>query len=105
MFPRTEMLDLVIVDGKARGIVTRDMVTGKIESHAADAVILATGGYGNVFYLSTNAKGCNVTATWRAHRLGAGVRQSLFHADSPDVHSGQRRAPIEADADERIVAQ
>ncbi len=71
MFPRTEMLDLVIVDGHAKGIVVRDMVTGAITSHAADAVILATGGYGNVFYLSTNAKGCNVTASWRAHKRGA----------------------------------
>ncbi|MEI7772378.1 MAG: fumarate reductase/succinate dehydrogenase flavoprotein subunit, partial [Chloroflexales bacterium] len=71
MFPRTEMLDLVVVDGRARGIITRDMVTGKIERHVADAVVLATGGYGNVFYLSTNAKGCNTTAIWRAHRKGA----------------------------------
>jgi len=71
MFPRTEMLDLVMVDGKARGIVVRNLVTGAIESHAAHAVLLATGGYGNVFYLSTNAKGCNVTATWRAHKRGA----------------------------------
>jgi succinate dehydrogenase / fumarate reductase flavoprotein subunit len=71
MFPRTEMLDLVLVDGRARGIVTRDMVTGQIESHAADVVILCTGGYGNAFYLSTNAKGCNTTAIWRAHRKGA----------------------------------
>ena len=71
MYSRTEMLDLVVIDGKAQGIVTRDMVTGKIESHAGDAVVLATGGYGNVFYLSTNAKGCNVTASWRAHRRGA----------------------------------
>src|SRR3569832_1704906 len=71
MYPRTEMLDLVLVDGKARGIVTRDKVTGKIASHAGDAVVLGTGGYGNVFYLSTNAKGCNVTATWRAHKRGA----------------------------------
>ncbi len=71
MFPRTEMLDLVLVDGHAKGIVVRDMVTGKISSHSADAVVLATGGYGNVFYLSTNAKGCNVTATWRAYRKGA----------------------------------
>jgi succinate dehydrogenase / fumarate reductase flavoprotein subunit len=62
MFPRTEMLDLVLVDGHAKGIVVRDLVTGEITSHSADAVILATGGYGNVFYLSTNAKGCNVTA-------------------------------------------
>jgi len=71
MFPRTEMLDLVVVDGRARGIVTRDMVTGKIFSYAADAVILATGGYSNVFFLSTNAIGCNVTATYRAYKRGA----------------------------------
>jgi succinate dehydrogenase / fumarate reductase flavoprotein subunit len=71
MFPRTEMLDLVVVDGHAKGIVVRDMVTGQISSHAGDAVVLATGGYGNVFFLSTNAKGCNVTATWRAHKKGA----------------------------------
>ena len=71
MYPRTEMLDLVLVNGHAKGIVVRDMVTGKISSHSADAVVLATGGYGNVFYLSTNAKGCNVTATWRAYKKGA----------------------------------
>jgi succinate dehydrogenase / fumarate reductase flavoprotein subunit len=71
MYPRTEMLDLVLVDGHAKGIVVRDMVTGAINSHPADAVILATGGYGNVFYLSTNAKGCNATAIWRAYRKGA----------------------------------
>src|SRR2546425_8470251 len=71
MFPRTEMLDLVVVDGHAKGIVVRDMVTGAISSHAADAVVLATGGYGNVFFLSTNAKGCNVTATYRAYKRGA----------------------------------
>ena len=71
MFPRTEMLDLVLVNGHAKGIVVRDLVTGQISTHAADAVVLATGGYGNVFYLSTNAKGCNVTATWRAHKRGA----------------------------------
>jgi succinate dehydrogenase / fumarate reductase flavoprotein subunit len=71
MFPRTEMLDLVVVNGRARGIVVRDMVTGKIETHLGDAVVLGTGGYGNVFYLSTNAKGCNATAIWRAHKRGA----------------------------------
>ena len=71
MYNRTEMLDVVIVDGKARGIITRDLVTGKIESHSAHAVVLCTGGYGNVFFLSTNAKGCNVTAAWRAHKKGA----------------------------------
>ncbi len=71
MYNRTEMLDVVIVDGKARGIITRDLITGKVESHSAHAVLLCTGGYGNVFYLSTNAKGCNVTAAWRAHKKGA----------------------------------
>ncbi len=71
MLPRTEMLDLVVDDGRAVGIVTRDLVTGKIERHAGHAVVLATGGYGNVYYLSTNAKGSNVTASWRAHRRGA----------------------------------
>ncbi|MFN7826871.1 MAG: fumarate reductase/succinate dehydrogenase flavoprotein subunit [Acidobacteriota bacterium] len=71
MHARTELLDIVLVDGHARGIITRNLVTGKIEAHAAAAVVLATGGYGNVFYLSTNAKGCNVTATWRAHKKGA----------------------------------
>ena len=71
MYARHEMLDVIIVDGRARGIVARDMVTGEIETHLADAVVLATGGYGNVFFLSTNAMGCNVTASWRAHRKGA----------------------------------
>ena len=71
MHPRTEMLDLVVVDGRAAGIVTRDLVTGKVECHTADAVILATGGYCNTYFLSTNAAGCNVTATWRAYKRGA----------------------------------
>src|SRR5437588_5173964 len=71
MFPRTEMLDLVTIDGHARGIVVRNLITGEISSHAGDTVVLATGGYGNVFFLSTNAKGCNVTATWRADKKGA----------------------------------
>src|SRR5450432_2378183 len=71
MLPRTEMLDLIVIDGKARGIVTRNLVTGKVESHLADAVVLGTGGYGNVYYLSTNAKGSNATAIWRAHKRGA----------------------------------
>jgi len=71
MYQRHEMLELIVVEGRARGVVVRDMVTGEISSHLADAVVLATGGYGNVFYLSTNAKGCNVTANWRAHRKGA----------------------------------
>ena len=71
MFPRTEMLDLVVVDGHAKGIVVRDLNTGEITTHAGDAVLLCTGGYGNVFYLSTNARGCNVTATFRAYKRGA----------------------------------
>jgi len=71
MHTRHEMLELIVVDGRARGVVIRDMVTGAIETHFADAVVLATGGYGNVFFLSTNAMGCNVTATWRAYRKGA----------------------------------
>ncbi|MCX6462429.1 MAG: fumarate reductase/succinate dehydrogenase flavoprotein subunit [Pseudonocardiales bacterium] len=71
MHSRHEMLELVVVDGRARGIIARDLVSGEITTHLADAVVLASGGYGNVFYLSTNAKGCNVTASWRAHRKGA----------------------------------
>lgn len=71
LYPRTEMLDLVMVDGKARGIVARNLITGQIESHSAHAVLLCTGGYGNVFFLSTNAMGSNVTAAWRAHKKGA----------------------------------
>src|SRR5580698_10338482 len=71
MIPRTEMLDLVVIDGQARGIVARNLITGKLTVHIADAVILATGGYGNVYYLSTNAKGSNATAIWRAHKRGA----------------------------------
>jgi succinate dehydrogenase / fumarate reductase flavoprotein subunit len=71
MYPRTEMLDLIVIDGQARGIVSRNLVTGEIDTHMADAVILGTGGYGNVYYLSTNAKGSNVTASWRAHKRGA----------------------------------
>jgi succinate dehydrogenase / fumarate reductase flavoprotein subunit len=71
VYSRHEMLDLIVIDGKARGIVVRDMITGEVETHLADAVVLASGGYGNVFYLSTNAMGCNVTATWRAYRHGA----------------------------------
>jgi succinate dehydrogenase flavoprotein subunit len=78
MFPRTEMLELVVVDGVARGIITRNLVTGKIESHVADAVVLGTGGYGNVYYLSTNAKGSNCTAIWRAYKRGAAFANPCF---------------------------
>jgi succinate dehydrogenase / fumarate reductase, flavoprotein subunit len=78
MHTHSEMLDLVVIDGKARGIVTRDLRTGAIHSYSGDAVVLATGGYGNVFYLSTNAKACNTTAIWRAHRRGAYFANPCF---------------------------
>jgi succinate dehydrogenase / fumarate reductase flavoprotein subunit len=78
LHPRHEMLELVVVDGRARGIVTRDMVSGALETHFADTVVLATGGYGNVFYLSTNAKGCNATAIWRAYRKGAAFANPCY---------------------------
>ena len=83
MHTRTELLDIVVIDGRARGIVVRDLVTGEIRSHAAEAVVLATGGYSNVYYLSTNAKGCNVTATWRAHKRGAGFANPCFNQIHP----------------------
>ncbi len=78
MYPRREMMDLVLVDGKARGITTRNLMNGELESHAADAVILATGGYGNVYFLSTNAMASNVTAAWRAHKRGAGFANPCY---------------------------
>jgi succinate dehydrogenase / fumarate reductase flavoprotein subunit len=78
MFPRTEMLDLVVIEGKARGIITRNLLTGEIETHMGDAVVLGTGGYGNVFYLSTNAKGSNATAIWRAYKRGAAFGNPCF---------------------------
>jgi succinate dehydrogenase / fumarate reductase, flavoprotein subunit len=78
MHPRTEMLDLIVADGRVQGIVARDLVTGEVSTYLADAVVLATGGYGNVFYLSTNAKGSNATAIWRAHRRGAYLANPCF---------------------------
>jgi succinate dehydrogenase / fumarate reductase flavoprotein subunit len=78
MYNRHEMLDLVVVDGHAKGIITRNLVTGEVQSWSADAVVLATGGYGNVFYLSTNAQGCNVTAAYRAHKRGAGFANPCY---------------------------
>src|SRR6476619_2086901 len=81
-YTRNEVLELIVVDGKARGIIARDMVTGEIETHLADVVVLASGGYGNVFYLSTNAMGCNVTASWRAHRKGAYMANPCY----PQIH-------------------
>lgn len=78
MYPRTEMLDIVLVNGHAKGIIVRDLVTGRISAHAGDAVVLATGGYGNAFFLSTNAKGCNVTATFRAYKKGAAFANPCY---------------------------
>jgi succinate dehydrogenase / fumarate reductase flavoprotein subunit len=78
MFPRTELLEVVVVDGHARGIIVRDLVTGRVSAHTGHAVVLATGGYGNVFYLSTNAKGSNATAIWRAYRKGAAFANPCF---------------------------
>jgi succinate dehydrogenase / fumarate reductase flavoprotein subunit len=83
MHVRTELLDVVVIEGRARGVVVRDLVSGEIRSHAAEAVILATGGYSNVYYLSTNAKGCNVTATWRAYKRGAGFANPCFNQIHP----------------------
>lgn len=96
MHPFTEMLDLIIADGKCKGIITRNLRSGKIETHLADAVVLATGGYSNVFYLSTNAKGCNVTAIWRAYRHGAGMANPCFtqiHPTSIPV-SGEHQSKL-----------
>lgn len=78
LYPRTELMDVVVIDGQARGIVTRNLITGNVESHAAHAVLLCTGGYGNVFFLSTNAMGSNVTAAWRAHKRGAYFANPCF---------------------------
>src|SRR6201984_1951156 len=96
MFPQTEMLDLVVVDGHAKGIITRNLRTGKIERQAADAVVLATGGYGNVFYLSTNARGCNVTATYRAYKKGALFANPCFTQIHPTCipHSGDYQSKL-----------
>jgi len=96
MFPQSEMLDLVLVDGHAKGIITRDLVNGEIAAHAADTVVLATGGYGNVFFLSTNARGCNVTATYRAYRKGALFANPCFTQIHPTCIpvSGQHQSKL-----------
>src|SRR5207302_10520199 len=96
MFPQTEMLDLVIVDGHAKGIITRSLRSGKMEKQAADAIVLATGGYGNVFYLSTNARGCNVTATYRAYKKGALFANTCFTQIHPTCipHSGDYQSKL-----------
>ncbi len=96
MYNRHEMLDVVVIDGVARGIVTRDMVTGKVQSHVADAVVLGTGGYGNVYFLSTNAMGCNVTATYRAYKKGAAFANPCFTQIHPTCipQSGDHQAKL-----------
>src|SRR3954465_15718668 len=111
MHTRSEMLDLVVKDGRTAGIVTRDLVTGAVQSWSAHAVALCTGGYGNAYYLSTNAQASNVTAAWRGAPKGAGaqegraVRQPLLHADPPHLHPAQRRLPVEAHAHVGVAAQ
>ena len=96
MHSRHEMLDIVVIDGAARGIITRDLVSGAIEPHVADAVVLATGGYGNAFFLSTNAKGCNVTATWRAYKKGAAFGNPCFTQIHPTCipQSGEHQSKL-----------
>lgn len=96
MHPRTEMLDLLVIDGRARGIVARDLVTGAVSAYLADAVVLATGGYGNVFHLSTNAKNSNTTAIWRAHRRGAYFANPCFTQIHPTCipRSGEHQAKL-----------
>ena len=96
MHPRTELLDVVVIDGQARGIVVRDLVSGRVSSHAGHAVVLATGGYTNVFYLSTNAKGCNVTATWRAYKRGAAFANPCYTQIHPTCipHSGEYQSKL-----------
>src|ERR1700710_2801661 len=93
---RTEMLDLIVIDGRARGIVARDLTTGEVQTYLADAVVLATGGYGNVFYLSTNAKGSNASAIWRAHRRGAYLANPCFTQIHPTCipRSGEHQSKL-----------
>ena len=97
MFPRTEMLDIIVIDGRARGVVVRDLVTGAVRSHLGDAVVLATGGYSNVFYLSTNALGCNVTATWRAYKRGAAFANPCYTQIHPTC------IPVEGDFQSKLT--
>ncbi len=97
MYPRMEMQDLVMVDGKARGIIGRDVITGKLERFSAHAVVLATGGYGNVFFLSTMAMGANVSAAWQCYKKGAVIWKSLFCPDPSYLHSGTWRLSVQTD--------
>ena len=105
LMPQREMLDVVIVDGQARGIITRNLATGELEKWAGDAVLLATGGYGTVYYLSTNAVNCNVTAAWRAHKRGALFANPCFTQIHPTCIPGVWRPPEQAHAHEREPAQ
>jgi len=97
MYPRTEMLDLVLIDGHAKGIISRNLVTGSIDSHAAHAVILATGGYGAIFYLSTNALNSNTTAIWRAHKRGALIANPCFTQIHPTC------IPVQGDTQAKLT--
>ena len=94
MYPKTEMLDLVVIDGHAKGIVVRDLVTGEISSHAADTVVLATGGYGNAYYLSHQRQGLQRHGDLPRAQKGRVFRESLLHADPSDVHPGRGRVPV-----------
>ena len=103
-YPRHEMLDIVIEDGEARGIIARNLVTGKLERFGAHAVVLASGGYGNVFFLSTNAMASNGSAAFQCYRKGAGFANPCFTQIHPHLHPRTRHAAVEADADVRIAA-
>ena len=105
LLPRREMLDLVLVDGRARGIIVRNLTTGEIERYAGDAVVLATGGYGTAYYLSTNAVNANVTASWRAHKRGALFANPCFTQIHPTCIPVTGDAPVEAHAHEREPSQ
>jgi succinate dehydrogenase / fumarate reductase flavoprotein subunit len=105
MYNRHEMMDVVVVDGKARGIITRNLVNGKIERHGAHAVVIASGGYGNVFFLSTNAMGSNVSAAWKIHKKGALLCQPLFYSNSPYLYSRFWRPPVQVDLDVGITSK
>ena len=104
MYTRHEMLDVVVIDGKARGIIARNLLTGELERHFGHAVLLCTGGYGNVFYLSTNAMGSNVTAAWKAHKKGAYFANPCFTQIHPTCIPVSGRSSVEIDIDVRIVA-
>ena len=94
MHNRHEMLDVVIVDGKARGIIARNLITGEIERHSAHAVVIATGGYGNVYFLSTNAMGSNATAAWKVHKKGSVFCQSMLYTNTSNMYSKIWRIPV-----------